>query len=526
MREGNDPYERGRGLSGTTSEEPVETSRYMGALRRSRWLIAAAAIAVTVAVGAISLALPKNYEATTSIIANDSAAGASTEAVQRELATVATLATTRPVLTEAARAVPGETAVSLEAKTSATVDANANIIHISVSSGSATGAAVLADSVAHVFLTQHAAGQRSATASALATVDAEIEALRAKSATSPAAANQLAALQTRAGQLESARTGADTQLQLIQPATVPSSPVSPRPTRNAVIALFATLFLAILVALGREQLMPRVSNQRELGYLLEIPVLAGIPYRRRRVDLRTARIETEGFQTLSAATQLALPPGPTPRVIVVTSAGPAEGKTTVTSNLARMLSRSGRSTLVVSGDLRSPKLDDAFNVSGQPGVRELLSRMRGSAADESGQRMDRMENIREFIVPMHTNGAAARGALDVLPAGAPHADAPTLLQSAALESLMHTLRASNYAYVLVDSPPLLGIADTQMLAQFSDELLLVARLDRLSMSQVMDLRETLFRVGTRALGLVVIGARSQNSYYYGAPVDEPTLMAT
>ncbi|HUB73656.1 MAG TPA: AAA family ATPase [Solirubrobacteraceae bacterium] len=526
MRETNDPYERGRGAS--TSEEPVEIGRYMGALRRSRWLIAAAVIFVTAAVAALSEALPKNYEATASIVANATNDAASTEAIQRELTTVATLATTRPVLAEAAKVVHGETVGELEEHTSAAVDANANIIHISVSSHSPRDAALLAAAVARAFIAQHAAGQQAASARALATVQAEIEALRAKGLNGPAAANQLAALQTRAGQIETARAGANTQLQLIQPPSVPTSPVSPRPVRNAVIALFVTLFLAIVAVLAREQLMPRIGNQRELGYLLEVPVLASIPYRRRRVDLRSARIETESFQTLAAATQLAVPADSSPRVILVTSAGPAEGKTTVTAALAGMLARSGRGTLLVSGDLRSPRLDDTFDVSGQPGVRELLARMRNSTAGRdpaSAPAVDTIEAVREFIVPIHTNGTAAQGALDVLPAGPPQADAATLLQTTALESLMRTLRSSSYAYVLIDSPPLLGIADTQVLARFADEILLVARLDRLAMSGVMDMRETLFRIGVKPMGIVVIGAATQSSYYYyGEPAYESSLM--
>jgi len=527
MRETNDPYERGRGAS--TSEEPVEVGRYMSALRRSRWLIAAAVVFVTAAVGAISEVLPKSYEATASIIANATNDAASTEAIQRELTTVATLATTRPVLAEAAKVVHGETVGELEEHTSAVVDANANIIHISVSSRSPRDAALLASAVARAFIAQHAAGQQAASARALATVQAEIEALRTKGLNGPAAANQLAALQTRAGQIETARAGADTQLQLIQPPTTPSSPVSPRPVRNAVIALFVALFLAIIAVLAREQLMPRIGNQRELGYLLEVPVLASMPYRPRRVDLRSARIETESFQTLSAATQLAVPPGPSPRVILVTSAGPAEGKTTVTAGLAGMLARSGRGTLVVSGDLRSPRLDDTFEVSGQPGVRELLSRMRsatiaGEDSTPATPAVDTIEAVREFIVPIHTNGTAAQGALDVLPAGPPQADAATLLQTTALESLMRTLRSSDYSYVLIDSPPLLGIADTQVLARFADEMLLVARLDRLAMSGVMDMRETLFRIGVKPMGIVVIGAATQSSYYYyGEPAYESSL---
>ncbi len=507
MRTTSDQYERGRAQATSAGEDPVEVSRYVEALRRSRWLMAAIVVILTGAVVAISLALPKKYEATANIVINNtSGVGAPTETVQRELATLATLATTTPVLDEAAKAVPGETPSALEKKVSSSVDQNANIIHINVTSRSGETAATLAYATAQAFLRQRATAERAATTSALTTLDNEIEALRARGATSATAAAQLSALETRAGVLETARASAGSQLQLVQRPAVPSAATSPRPFRNAVIALFAALFLAVLVALGREQLTPRVTSQRELGNLLDLPVLSGIPHRGRRVSARYARAEHETYQTLAASVQLALPPGPKPHVIVITSAGHSEGKTTVTARLARVLAQGGHGTLVVSGDLRAPRLDDAFNVAGQPGMRELLA-----TASAGYLRPDSVERL---IVPMSGNGTAARGTLHILPAGNHDGDASALLQAAALKSLIDTLRQGDYAYVLIDSPPILGIADTQMLAQFSDELLLVARLDRLTMAKVIDLREVLYRVNANPMGLVVIGARLAESPYY------------
>jgi Mrp family chromosome partitioning ATPase len=82
--------------------------------------------------------------------------------------------------------------------------------------------------------------------------------------------------------------------------------------------------------------------------------------------------------------------------------------------------------------------------------------------------------------------------------------------------LIEALRTSSYAYVLVDSPPLLGVADAQMFAQFCDESLLVSRLDRLRTSDAVDLREMLDRIDATAVGLVVIGTRLSGSPYYAA----------
>ncbi len=496
-----------------TGEDPVEVARYIESLRRSRWLMAAIVAVVTGGVIAISLALPKVYETSADIVVNNSAGvgiAGSGETVERELATIAMLATTTPVLEEAAKSVPGETAANLERHVSSSVDANANVIHIKRQrrkrregrDARRRGRAGIPAPARH-----GAAGRRNGCPG-----DA-----RQRNRSAPRerllehdVAAQLAALQTRAGALESARASSGSELQLEQPATVPAGASSPRPLRNAVIALFASLFLAVLVALGREQLTPRVSNQRELGQLLDLPVLAGIPYAGRRISARSAQAEQETYQTLSAALQLALPPGPHPHVLLITSAGQGEGKTTVAARLARLLSQAGQRTLVVSGDLRVPRLDEVFQVSTRPGLSQLLA---GTAEDHVPS-----DEVQRLILPIDESGERGRGSLDVLPAGSFDADASSLMQAGTVESIIETLRQSPYTYILVDSPPILGIADTQLLARYCDEVLVVGRLNQLTISKVIDLREALFRIRANPIGLVVIGTRpAESPYYAGTP---------
>ncbi|HWX74481.1 MAG TPA: Wzz/FepE/Etk N-terminal domain-containing protein, partial [Solirubrobacteraceae bacterium] len=346
---------------GALGEDPVEVGRYLEALRRSRWMILSIVVVVTLAVAAFSLTLPKTYEATASIVV-DNASGLVTSSeqatIQRNLSTTATLATTAAVESEAAAAVPGETRASLSKHVSASVAENANIINIKVAYKNGAGAAALAYAVARAFLSQRSASERAQTATALTLINDQIASVRARAATEPSVAAQLTTLQARAAELEAASARAGSELQLLQRPDVPSSPSSPRPLRNAVIALFASIFIGVLLALGREQLTPRVTSQRELSHMLGLPVLSGIPYLRRRVDARYARAEYETYQTLSAALRLALPPAGHPHVILITSATHGEGKTTVTMRLGRVLAQAGHKTLVISGDLRWPKLDD------------------------------------------------------------------------------------------------------------------------------------------------------------------------
>src|SRR5437764_1061411 len=128
---------------------------------------------------------------------------------------------------------------------------------------------------------------------ATASIVVDNASLRARAATEPTVAAQMSSLQARAAELEAASASAGSQLQLIQRPDVPSTPSSPRPLRNGVIALFASIFIGILVALAREQLTPRVTSQREISHLLGLTVLSGIPYVRRRVDAPYARAAYE-----------------------------------------------------------------------------------------------------------------------------------------------------------------------------------------------------------------------------------------
>jgi capsular exopolysaccharide synthesis family protein len=520
MSSENGHWQGGRGSS---SEDPIEVGRYMEALRRNRWLIAAIVTTITIVTLVVSLTLAKVYDSTATILVNNTAGvlGSESQAIQRNLQTTATLVTTAAVLEEAAKSFPGQTRASLAGKVAASVEENANIITIKVSYGTAEGAAKLATVVAQAFLRQHAALEHAQTASALATLNAQISSLRARSSSEPNVTSQLSALQARASEMEAASASTDSQLDLAQQPPVPSAATSPRPSRNFVIALFASLFLAVLVALGREQLRPRVTSQRELGHLLGLPVLAGVPYVGRRVNARYARAEYEAYQSLSAAVRLALPPSSEPHMVLVTGATHGEGKTTVTTRLGRMLAQAGHRTLVVSADLRWPKLDIAFNVEGRAGFRELLAK----AATGESLSTDEVERL---IQSTATNkGRSGRGELDILPVGKRDDDASELLHTPALQALIQTLRNSDYAYILIDAPPVLGVADSQMLAQFCDEMLLVSRLDRLRITDVIDLREMLDRLHAHPVGVVVTGTRPTGSpYYWESSAGAPTTMAS
>jgi tyrosine-protein kinase len=486
-------------------DEPVEVGRYVDAFKRSRWLIAGIVVAVTVAVFVISLLLPKTYQATSKLVLNPNPAAAGTtdaQSTQRDLATDKAMLTYQPLLAAVAKTVNGETVDSLRAKVSASVDQDANVINITATDDTARGAAAIANGVAHTFLAREHRTQQQKLRKARRVLENELAALQASVTPTNQAeiGSQIAGVQQ---QLTELALNADNTaaLELGERAEPPTSPSSPKPVRNAIFGLFASLFIAALVVLARAQLKPRVSGSRELSRLFDLPVMVEVPFVRRRFGHSPntlSAVEYEAYQTLQATLRMQLPPD-SQRTVLVTSALHGEGKTEVTAALGLVLAQAGQRTWLVSADMRWPRLHELFDVAQTPGLAEVLANGRqGENAVTVGARKGAGEN---------------GGRLHVLASGQRPPDPAQLLAGGALDGFFDDIKESEYDYVLLDGPPLLGLVDSQVLAQRVDGVIVVCRPDRLTSENAIDMRELLQRLRAPALGLVVIGGRSSPISY-------------
>jgi Mrp family chromosome partitioning ATPase/capsular polysaccharide biosynthesis protein len=487
------------------SSESVDTRRYLAAIRRDLSLIAAVTLGLTIFAFALSLALPKTYSAAARIGFDLTSSSASDSAtMDRLINTQQELVTSRLVLLAAQDALRADgikvDQQQLLSATSAQAVFNANLLEIRSSSPDPAKAAAYANAVADAFTRQQNGDNTSALNTQIRKLEQEADA-----ASTPELRVQL---ESKITELTTQRNAAANKVVVARAAVVPGTADSPKPVRNAVLALFVGLFLGVLLALLRDQLRPRFTSQRDLAQFLELPVLASVPELGRRLGVRSApqamRVEQESYQSLSAALRLALPPSQT-HVVLLTSSMHAEGKTTVSTRVARLLAASGQRTLLISGDLRWPRLDSVLGVDGKPGLSDLL------AAQQSGTLTE--ERLRSAI-QRGEGRERTSGAADVLPSGTMSSEAARLLSSGALEPLMDHIRKLGYTYVIVDATPLLGIADARLLARSADKVLVVGRLERISVPAAMDLRDELGRLGTPLLGLVVIGGTSEASPYY------------
>lgn len=482
-------------------DQPMETGRYVDALRRSRLLIAAIVLPLTAAVLAVSLLLPATYRATAKIVLESTAdplQARDVESAERRLATIDALLTTRETLRRAARQAPGETAVSLEGKVDSSVDPRADIVSISATDDTAAGAARIANAVATVFLNQQRRIEQRRLRRARAALTAALARLEGKRGL--AVQEERAGIRERLTDLELGAAGAGTELALAEAARPPAAPFSPRPIRNAVFGFFASLFVAALVVLARAQLKPRVSGARELSRLLELPVLAEVPHVRRPMGHRAQTLgaaEYEAYQTLQASIRRLLP-ATGQRTLLVTSALHREGKTEVTAALGLVLSQAMYKTWLVSADMRRPRLHDLFDVDQTPGLSEVLVGARNGGSNGLFQ-----------LAASRTDS----GTLHVLASGRTPPDPAQLLASDALDGFFEEIEDSEYDYVLLDGPPLIGLVDSQVLAQRVDGVLIVCRPDRQTPETAIALRELLERLDVKPLGVVIVGARGPTHLY-------------
>lgn len=484
--------------------------RYTAALRRSRWLIVAIVAAFTGVVLTVSLVMPDVYRATAKLLVEESTglfSDADAELVERRLSTMEALLTTPDVLGAAAARLPGETQESLEGSISAVLDPDVNIVNVSATNGDPRVAAEIANAVANAFIEQQAEVERGLLERTRDQLEEQLVELRSEAG----ADAEIAAIQQRISELSVGEGSVGSDLRLAQAAEPPSTPASPRPFRNAVLAFFAALFMAVLVVLGRDQFTPRVSNSRELGRLLDLPVLVGIPYVSRRGPRRRSLsgAELEAYEALAASLKLTLPKDRSPQVILVTGTLHAEGKTTATARLGQALAQSGSRTLLVSADLRVPRLQEMFNLKLDIGLSDLLAQpTRGGGSFPEG----RMKRATRTVLREQAGRTRAR--LDVITSGSKSREPGRLITSDRMTNFVAHIRTLDYDYILVDAPPLIGIVDSQVLAGHADEIILVNRLDQLTLEQVQESRDVIDRLPKRPFGVVVIGVRGDVSPYY------------
>ncbi len=286
------------------------------------------------------------------------------------------------------------------------------------------------------------------------------------------------------------------------PPTLPTEPSSPRTLLNVAVGALFGLLLGTGIALARHRLDRSVKDSEEAALLAGAPVIGTIfrddaLTRRHVLDLGTTTRTAEDFRRLRTNLQFLNVDEP-PKVLMVSSAVPAEGKTTVVVNLALALVDAGRQVTVVEADLRRPKVPNYLGMVGDVGLTNILA----GTADISD------------VIQTYRDG------FKVIAAGPTPPNPGELLGSSHMAAVVEKLRGQN-DIVLVDAPPLLPVADSTALAVTMDGVLLSVRYGSTRKDQLALAVASLEQVGAKTLGVIlnIVPPKAELAAAYGYGYD-------
>ncbi|TCD06981.1 polysaccharide biosynthesis tyrosine autokinase [Erythrobacteraceae bacterium CFH 75059] len=285
---------------------------------------------------------------------------------------------------------------------------------------------------------------------------------------------------------------------IVDVADVPQRPSSPRLLLNLAISLLAGLALGALLALALEQLDDAISDPAELQRRLGLPLLGSVPKVEDGGDPRDALLDrkSELFDAyIAVQTNLAFTTEHgVPRSFSVTSTRPAEGKSTTSLALATTLARAGKKVILVDGDMRSPSVHHLGGVDHDRGLSNFLA----------GE-----EDIGSLTFDMADLGFTAMSAGPIPP------NAAELLTGARLGELITRL-LKTYDHVIIDSPPVMGLADAPLIASRVEGVIYAVESHGIRSAQVKTALNRLMAANARVFGGVLTKFESRRSHYgYG-----------
>jgi Mrp family chromosome partitioning ATPase len=290
--------------------------------------------------------------------------------------------------------------------------------------------------------------------------------------------------------LELAASVPPTITRQVDPALPPGSPSEPKPVRNALFAFALSLLLAVGAAFGLERFDRRLKRPDQVEDAVGLPLLAVLPHTDKPALVKHDEAALgpefqEAFRVLRTNVELARLDAP-PRTIVVTSAIPGEGKSTVVRNLALAFRETGKRVAVVDGDLRHPAVGSLFGAPAGPGLTDVLRHEAelSEVTVEIGAAMPGFDDLVELELERgaSVNGQTGNGgvktrtgAVTLLLSGPPPANPPAVLGSERVVSVLDEVR-EHHDIVLIDSAPVLAVTDTVPLLRYADAAIVVSRL--------------------------------------------------
>jgi succinoglycan biosynthesis transport protein ExoP len=508
-------------------QSKVDPGRWLGVLRRrAAWIVLCVVLVAGVAYG-LSKRQTKKYTATAALVFNNNQLGQQVAGLQalnssgnpqNQQATDLKLVQlgdmgekTAIVLAHAkgatplARALTGE---KVEADVSASVQGESNVINVSATSTSPVLAAAIANKYTAEFVYEQQNSNHAYYIAALKLVDKQLSALSSKQRLSTAGV----ALQDRAQSLGVLAELHNGSVEVAKAAKVPTSPSSPTTSKNTALGAVLGLLLGLGIAFLLERVDRRIREPKDLEAIYDLPLLGVVP--ESKALSRSARRggdapavlppgEAESFQLIRAHLRY-FNVDRQVHTLLVASAAPGDGKTTIARHLAAAAARVGSRVLLLEADLRRPTLAQRLDVRSGPGLADVL--IGAVLLNDAIQTVD-------LEAPSDTS--AGGRAFDVLVAGAALPPNPgELIESRAMETVLERAK-STYDLVVVDTPPLTAVSDAFPLLGKVDGVVIVGRVGRNRRDVAERLHETLAGAGAPLLGVIANGLTARRGDYGG-----------
>ncbi|MGH9170255.1 MAG: polysaccharide biosynthesis tyrosine autokinase [Acidimicrobiales bacterium] len=495
---------------------------YLRTIRRRGWWIAATALIVVVAAGLYSYSETKVYtaQATVEVLGGTSGSKGNVD-------TDAALVTS----TWVKQLVSKDLGVTPPPPATASASGTTSLIAISVANSSPIKAATIANDYAKAFIQVMGEQQQTSVNSQIADNKAEVinlqsnevslekvlDAVPAGQPLSPTENVDKATLQQDIQTVISVQSAdvalqaqlekAGSTVQQTSVANPPKSPSSPKTSRDLGLGLVVGLILGLVLAFVVDAFDDSVRSEAdidrtcpEMPHLGVIPIVdswndVSSPY---VVSLQAPRnIVSEAYRSLRTAVEFTRL-NQSVRTLVVTSSVGLEGKTSTVANLGVTFARSGKKTLVLSGDLRRPRLGSFLGLQETVGLTSIALGVAG---------------VEDAIQPVVDVAGLYFLGTGPLPDGAAE-----FLSSPRLQSVLSDLR-ERFDVVLIDAPPVLPVTDAVVMSRYADGVVLVVAQNRTRRRSLAKLRRVLSQVDAPVIGSVLNGAaikRSDSYYgYYG-----------
>ncbi|MDO9085198.1 MAG: polysaccharide biosynthesis tyrosine autokinase [Anaerolineaceae bacterium] len=462
--------------------ESIDIRQYLALFWQWAWLIALVTVLAGLVAFLVSQRMTPVYSAATTLYINEAPSSKATDynsiiTSERISGTYSKMITTRPILEEVGKRT-GVDVEYLEKRITVSPIRDTTLIQITVESNDPSLAAQIANELANVFSDRVILIQEERFSLSKESLQTQITAMEEQidEATSASITEQdpgvRASLETKLTQYRAIYSNlilSYEQIRLseaqtvstvlaIDPATIPTKPISPQVLRNTALAAMVGLMLAVGVIFLIEALDDTLKTPEDVKKALGLPVLGIITKHDaeegKPITNTTPRSPvSEAFRSLRTNIQYTAVDRPI-ETILITSSDPKEGKTTIVTNLGVVFAQMGKKVTLIDADLRKPTLHRKIGLQNRTGLTSLFVRS-----------METLELITQ---------KSAMPNLNVITSGELPPNPSELLGSKKMQTILETLKKSS-DMIIIDSPPALAVTDSLVLVPFVDAVLLVIK---------------------------------------------------